>query len=433
MKQIILYSTRTSNRLEYVLDFMFNTVLGIQYLHTTSVEEFTNSTLLKINYSHENIPATITIIPHGLLENIEIENQLVSIITWQNTIAFFKTSELEIPFDILAATFFLITRYEEYLPHNNDEYNRYAHTNSTAFKYNFLHLPLVDLWLVAFKALLKSRNTALVFSSTHFKFLPTYDIDIAYSYLHKGIKRSIGGIFKDLSKGNINLAKMRINVLQQKQKDPYDTYDYLDTLHKKHVLHPIYFFLVGKNGRYDKNILIENKAMQSLIKKTTTNYEIGVHPSYQSNWNVEALETEINSLSTTANKKITNSRQHYIYVDVYSTFSNLIALNITEDYSMGYGSINGFRASTSHSHDWFDIKNNQVTTLRLHPFCYMEANSFFEQKMNCEQAAEELNHYKQIVKKVNGTLITIWHNFSLGSEPQWTGWKKVYEDFLEKM
>jgi hypothetical protein len=432
LKQVILYTTFTSNRLSYILSFIFNEVLGIGFQHTTSIEELNNSPLCKINYSHENIEADITIVPVELLSKKTLENQDIDLITWQKNSVFFKTSDNEIPFDIFAASFFLLSRYEEYLPHNKDEYGRYSHKESTAFKYNFLHLPLVDIWLQEFKSILKTKNASLVFTPSHFNYLPTYDIDIAYSYMHKGFKRNLGGVLKDTLKGKFNLAKMRINVLKQKQKDPYDTYDYLDALHKKYNLSPIYFFLVGQQGKYDKNIPITHTAMQSLIKNTAEKYAIGIHPSFQSNWNNEALVTEINSLSTVA-KPISKNRQHYIYFDIQTTFSHLISLQITDDYSMGYGSINGFRASTSHSHNWFDVKNNEVTSLRMHPFCYMEANSFFEQKMNCEEASEELNHYKHIVKKVNGTLITIWHNFSLGEEPQWIGWREVYEKFLEKV
>jgi hypothetical protein len=36
------------------------------------------------------------------------------------------------------------------------------------------------------------------------------------------------------------------------------------------------------------------------------------------------------------------------------------------------------------------------------------------------------------VKKVDGRMISIWHNFSLGSDPLWKGWKEVYQAFLSK-
>ena len=56
--------------------------------------------------------------------------------------------------------------------------------------------------------------------------------------------------------------------------------------------------------------------------------------------------------------------------------------------------------------------------------------SFFEQGYNLIQALDEMKHYLQEVKKVDGTLITIWHNFSLGTDKMWSGWKEAYQQFL---
>src|SRR5439155_13818145 len=116
-------------------------------------------------------------------------------------------------FDILAATFYLISRYEEYLPHVKDEFGRYAHINSLAFRDHFLHLPLVNLWWNQFLLFLskKYRYPLQNQSSTPFRFIPTYDIDIAYSYKNKGIIRTTGALIKELSGGSIKAINERID------------------------------------------------------------------------------------------------------------------------------------------------------------------------------------------------------------------------------
>ena len=80
-------------------------------------------------------------------------------------------------------------------------------------------------------------------------------------------------------------------------------------------------------------------------------------------------------------------------------------------------SINGFRASVASPFFWYDLEKEEQTDLLLHPFCYMEANSFYEQKVSSQEALEEMLHYLNEVKKVNGTLITLWHNTFLGTDP----------------
>jgi hypothetical protein len=97
---------------------------------------------------------------------------------------------------------------------------------------------------------------------------------------------------------------------------------------------------------------------------------------------------------------------------------------------MGYGTTNGFRASITTPYYWYDLKNEEKTQLLIHPFCFMDANSYYEQKLSAEEALNELMHFYNAVKSVNGTMITIWHNNFLGSDEMFKGWKEVYEKFV---
>jgi hypothetical protein len=63
----------------------------------------------------------------------------------------------------------------------------------------------------------------------------------------------------------------------------------------------------------------------------------------------------------------------------------------------------------------------------------MDANSFFEQKHTPQQALEEMLHYFSIIKSVNGTMITIWHNTFLGTHKRFAGWREVYEEFIREI
>jgi hypothetical protein len=60
----------------------------------------------------------------------------------------------------------------------------------------------------------------------------------------------------------------------------------------------------------------------------------------------------------------------------------------------------------------------------------MDANSFYEQKLTDQQAMDELKHYYDTVRAVNGTMITIWHNNFLGTGKMFAGWREVFEKFV---
>ncbi len=428
---MILYSHTITPRLQYITDFIGKEIFGKPIELTTDVEVFSNYTGPKINYSHTRISSEELIIKNNslLFENI-IKDQTVNCFETDGFKAFFKT-EGNYPFDIFAASFYLLCRYEEYLPHKKDIYGRYAHESSLAYKEGFLDLPLINIWLEDFKKVLKEKYPTFNFPPSTFHFQPTYDIDEAYAFKNKSILRNAGGIIKSMVNGGWSMVKNRLNMISGNNKDPYDSYKWMDALHEQYNLNPIYFFHVAiEKGKYDKNIRPSHPVMQQLIKQHAEKYSIGIHPSWKSGDDESLLEKEIQMLESISGKKINSSRQHYIRFTLPHTFRRLIDAGITDDYSMGYGSINGFRASVASSFYWYDLEKETGTSLLLHPFCFMEANSFFEQKYIPQQAAEELKQYYDVIKSVNGTFISIWHNNFLGTHKLFAGWKEVYEEFI---
>ena len=424
---LLIYTTKSTTRLQYTCKFIFEEILGTTYSLTTDEENFRNYTGEKINYSYVAFDTIYQIKPHLILAQTTIKEQDIKVFGKGENCRFFVTSHDPNDFDIFAAVFYIISRYEEYLPHTKDMYDRYAHENSIAYKENFLHLPLVNIWIDNFKEKLLALFPKLKFNVKPFSFLPTYDIDIAWSYKEKGLLRNVGGFIK-------SPTLERVAVLLTGSKDPYDSYELLDDLHKEYKLSPIYFFLVAKkNGVYDKNILPHNEAMQTLIKTHTHKYSIGLHPSWQSYNKDELLIEEKETLQSISGTHINFSRQHYIKFSLPETYKKIIHAGITNDYSMGYGSINGFRASTGSSFYWYDLSEEKITTLRIHPFCFMDANCFYEQKLSVEESFIELVHFYDICKKWNSQMTTIFHNNFLGTGKEFEGWKELYIKFISQL
>ena len=434
---MVLYCETITPRITYVSEFLSKEMQLGTLFFTTSVQEFLAAEGPKINYSNELITDGIWIRPYGEGRGFLWENNIrpVDIDCFQidGLPAFFATAG-DIPFDILAATFFLISRYEEYLPHEKDSYGRFSHEDSVAFKNQFLHIPLVNVWAMKLRELFSQRWRLEPLSEERFSFLPTYDIDIAWSYKHKGWVRTAGGIVRSILKGKPSEAVERIRVLTGKQEDPFDSFAWLHSLHEKHNLNPYYFFIVAKStGKYDKNISPHNSAMRKLIRDHSLKYPIGIHPSWQSGDDHTLLTEEIKTLSGITEKQVLCSRQHFIRFNLPDTFRRLLDNGILFDFSMGYGTINGFRASVSSPYYWYDLEKEQQTDLMLFPFCYMEANSFYELKDSPEQAFEEMQKLYQSVKDVHGTFSIIWHNSFLGTDALYTGWREIYEKFIERI
>lgn len=423
---MLVYTPTITPRIGYIFEYI-GEILGLLIELTDSIEQYTNTVAPKINYSDQLICENeYQIVPCGFLIEKGVREIEIKIHHTHDYPIFFKTAGT-LSFDLPAAVFYLISRYEEYLPFQPDLYGRYPHENSSAVKENFLHRPLVDEWMNEWANQLKAFFPLLPIQLPTFRFIPTYDIDIAWSYLYKGWIRNAGGALK-----NISTLPERIRVITAKEKDPFDCYEMLQHLHEKNAERPIYFFLVAnKRSSLDKNINPKNDAFRQLIKKITTYAVIGVHPSGYSHADNSAIRNEKKTLEDICNKPVVQSRQHYLKFTLPKTYRVIIEAGIKDDYSMGYGTINGFRASTARSFLWYDIENENTTTLRIHPLAWMDANAYYEKKMTAAEGLQELVQLYNKVRETGGDCIIVSHNHLLGHKSEWENWPTLYVEFIK--
>jgi hypothetical protein len=431
---LLIYAPKISPRLNYIFDFIFTELLGLSYQFTNDIQVFTESESIKIQYAENfiNIPNSLFIKAHPLLFEPDIKAQNIEVFDWQQTKAFFKTDKKSIiPYDIFAASFYLLVRYEEHLPFQADKYGRFTADKSIAFKHNFIKQPIIDIWAGYLKSELLKHYPLLEFKKREFQFIPTIDIDNAYAYSHKGFLRSILSSVKLLFALEWKELIEKIKVHLQKTKDPYDSYLFLKEIHSKYNLQPIYFFLTAKYARHDKNISPNKNPFKDLVQNLSKNAEIGIHPSFKSSKNKEIIRWEKEKLEAVSGKKISKSRQHFLILKFPTSYRNLIKLGIAEDYSMGYASTPGFRAGTCTPFYFFDLMANEPTKLKIIPFALMDVGLKEYNKLNAEDATKEIKKIIEIVKNVNGLFVSLWHNESLGSKNRWKNWKTTYEELIK--
>ena len=427
---IYIYAHTVTTRLDYTLKVIFNHILQVDFL---IVDEDTfnnaNSKHPKLNYSEEKLPDAIWIKPDSLLYEDTIKKQDIAVSFKENIPYFYKTSEeSDFPFDIIASSFFMLSRYEEYLPFNKDLHGRFPAKESLAYKANFIDLPVVHLWAIKLRDALLKQKPNFLFPTRIFTQLNTLDIDIAYAYKGKPFIRNFGAFFKSLFTFNFKDLHNRISVFLGK-KDPYDTYDIIESIQKESTTDSIYFFQVGKYGVYDKNLRL--KKMRNLIKRISKHATIGIHPSYQSNESINSLKEEKENLSNILGKPITKSRQHYLKMTIPNTYENLISIGVKEDYTMGFAQQVGFRAGMALPFPFFNLQLNKERSLLLIPFQIMDDTLKDYMQLSPVEAKEKIHSIKQIIKDVNGQLITIFHNSFLTNQDDLKGWVSVYKSIFK--
>jgi hypothetical protein len=326
---------------------------------------------------------------------------------------FFKNTNEEIPFDIFGAAFWLLSRYEEYLPHKSDTENRFAYKSSLAYQFDFLHYPLVNLWLAKLKEVLLNKFPHLEFRERTYNYISTIDIDNVYKYKYKGFVRTVAGLIAD---HNFAERRQRMRIIFGKEQDPFDCYDFLIQAHKQTGAKAIYFFLLGDYGPNDKNHSSSDLRFQSLIKHLADYSMVGIHPSYGSNDNLKQLKKETSRLGIITHKLITKSRQHFSMLRFPQTYKDLLQAGIFSDYSLGYSGYNGFRCSYCYPYKWYSLDIESVSSLTLHPYCISDITLLSEAERRNTSKLELAVSIMDEVKKYNGQLITIFHNDTFSPE-----------------
>ena len=426
---IIIYSDTISPRLVYTLNVLFKYVLGVDYKLTRDFKYFKRSLLFKINYSSKAVEDSLQIVPSILLFEKGYKEQIINV-EWEKDIPFFFKTKGDLPFDILASTFYMISRYEEYLSFEPDVHNRFKAEDSLAFKQGFLKKPVVNLWAKKLQETLVKLFPNIVFPKKEVSYLNTLDIDMAYAYKAKGVFKFLGGFVKSIIKNNKEDIENRKLYLRTK-KDPFDTYDFIKNCSENIKTH--YFFLLGDRGQYDPNIHYYKRGLKKLILKLNKEHEIGIHPSYQSNKEPKRVLKEIKRLEKILKEKVEISRQHFLKMSFPETYENLINQNIKKDYSLGFASQIGFRGGICSVYPFYNLETELQRPLWIVPFEVMDGTLNNYLSLEPVQALKEVESLIAEVKNVNGLFVPLWHNSSLSETGDWKGWRQVYKEMLTLM
>lgn len=391
--------------------------------------------------AHSGLKMTYTKVPLGNEFFVKSNNLLfeqglndieITLQKWDEVPCFFGLgSKSSIPFDIFAASFYLITRYEEYLPHVKDIHERFTAEQSLAFKNDFLEKPVVDIWAYKLLEKLQERFPNYNYLKRDYEFISTIDVDNAYAYKYKSFVRTAGGFLNDFFRFRLSAFWNRFVVLVNIKRDPYNTFSKILKLKKEYKVKTIFFFLVSNYTTFDTNVSPAKNKFRLLIKEMVDYARVGLHPSYFTMNDAALVKREKEQLESITNMSIKRSRQHYLRFSLPETYQNLIDLEITEDYSMGYASHVGFRASTCTPFYFYDLDFEIQTPLKIVPFALMDTTLNDYMQLTPKQSLGKINDLKKEVKAVNGLFVTLFHNESLSGYTRWKGWSRLYESMLK--
>lgn len=398
-------------RIEYVFDFIF-TQRNVEFSLVTDEGRISGISFAYLLEKHAELP-TVLMSEFMLGEEVCLIPLDFGEYQGMECLSFSGAT------DIIGSIFFVLSRYEEYTTKEKDAHSRFPFTQSFTGK-KWGRQAICDRWA---EHLLNLLNIPFEKPSA-VKIVPTFDIDNTYAYLLKDGKRKWMSMSKDLAKLDFSRIKERKSVLTGKSKDPYDTFGMIEEIADRFPETKL-FWLVGEWAQKDRNISILNEAHQQLIKELALKSSVGLHPSYASFLKKDVIAVEKTNLEKATRKLFKHSRQHFLRFSIPETFRMLSEIGFTDEYSMGFAEVPGFRCGTARPHFWFDVERNEVTDLRIHPFVYMDGTLREYMEVTPAESKAIIDELYLEVSRFGGEFIFIWHNETIGDYGNWKGWKSV--------
>lgn len=170
--KLLVYVPMLTPRIKYIFNFIFNDVLKTQVGFSSNLAEFKKSELPKITYADHPVGNELFFKNSALLLAHNIAPPTIKTTVFGDTIVPFAVEGSSLPFDVFAASFYFLSRYEEYLPYKQIGNGLFHAEQSLQYKLKILDVPIIDAWALILKNLLLKRYPKLFFFNKRFTFNP---------------------------------------------------------------------------------------------------------------------------------------------------------------------------------------------------------------------------------------------------------------------
>ena len=386
------------NERKYIIDILLGEFLGLDYLVTVDSDNdswdivlengnnliiedhFFNKFSKELEYlKEENIPKKVEFSKNDFI----VENDIPIIygidkVSVNSDSRQANTVAICCGIDIFASSFFMLTRWEEYVNKTRDKHNRFPAIESLAYKNNFLNRPVVNEYVEMLWNMLNFLGCKQERKKREFKLVLTHDVDEIK--LWKSWKQVFRVMIGDvLKRKDLFLAFERFAeyflIKRGKIKDPFDMFEWLMDKSEAVGVKSRFYFMSGGFTEYDNRYKIDSIEVLELIDKIKQRgHIIGIHPSYNAYNNFEQFQKEKVLLEQTVREKIVEGREHYLRFEVPTTWQIWEDSGMRVDSTCGYADKEGFRCGTGDEFSVFNILTREKLKLKERPLIFMDDN-----------------------------------------------------------
>lgn len=332
--------------------------------------------------------------------------------------------------DVISSIFFLVSRFEEYLPFIKDVHGRFSSENSWMAKNGLLEWPIVNEWaewlwkkIVFLQPKFSSYRKN---PENNFRVFLSHDVDVIKKY---GIKKTASNILRK------NELKKGVKSIINSNHDPYNTFLQFIDWEEEFNFKSVFLFIAGSMHRFDRSYSLTSRAVKQIIQIILDKkFEIGLHGSYFSGDNPQHILREAVKLkNVTKNNNLRFIRQHYLRIKMPDTYLAQSKAGLQFDSTLAFADKTGFRAGICSPFKPINLLAPvDVINITEIPLTIMDATLKFYEKLDADEAFDKIINYAKIVKKHGGVFSLLWHNSSLDPE-LWKGWESIYYKILKKL
>jgi len=260
----------------------------------------------------------------------------------------FRGRLVETNIDIVASSFFMVTRYEEVLINTRDKFDRFLATASLAYKEGFLDRPIVNEYIEMLWGWIEGFNLGFtrkkLWGDKDFAVCLTHDVDAIRKYKIYPPLRTIGSLALKQKKPKRAFDELIGYIKAKFKNDPYNSFEHIAELERKYgFVSSFYFMSSGDNKKYDSRYSVDSPYLTSLIKRLKDKgCEVGLHGSFNSYNDFEILQFEKKSLQKITGNSIAGERQHYLRWKTPDTWRILEKVGLKYDITLGFAEHEGF-------------------------------------------------------------------------------------------
>lgn len=425
---LLIYIQKKTPRISYIFKQICLRILGIQVNFTSDIEKFNSYIGPKISYGNKALDDELFFQSYGLLEQQGFEAIDITVRKWDDTFGFFSvSSNSTLRFDIFSASFYMLTRYEEYLPHVKDDQSRFMASESLAYKHGFLQQPIVDIWAYKLKDVLLQRYPKMEFPLKKITIFPLIEASQPYLYRQKGFFRSVIGFAGNLFTGRLRNVAEHAQVLMGLKRDPLDSFKWIVNNARRNDMKMVVFFLLGESMVFEESINTRTEKFKMLIKYVADYKQVGLIFSAGSLNDYELLKKEKRWMEDITNRRLDSSINSNFLVNLPDIYRHLVELEVQNDYTMIFRNTVGFRAGTCTPFLFYDLDYEIKTPLMVHPSAM--TTYAFQQRYSSD-ILKTVNSLLSEVEKVNGTFSMIFTNKDFSPSDGNKIWRSIFAEKL---